>query len=513
MKKISIYITVAIACFTAVLAACKRDSDYILSSPGSYISNLDLRKLYKGNDITLTKEIMRDAYIVKGQVVSDHSAGNIPSGLLFIQNKRTSGNGIDSLRGIAVNIGSVASSYIPGDSVHVNIEGGVLKRVNGILQITGISSANVTKVATNIKPFITSATAVLVVAKPENFESCLVVAYDCNFDPNIGVETLEGDKKYNDGSGDMEMHVGGTATFKSTFLPYSANVSGLCLPSSSTGKPQIWPRTAGDFVATSIVVDPTIPLGLHPAIVTGYLADPQSTDANYEYIQFMATQDLDFRRTPFSVYACNNAGASTPTGFPTAGWNTGDLRTFKFNITKGTVSKGQFFYVGGYKLAYGIGSKDISSAKWVANKLYASVPGDDGIGSVTINLLANSGNPAGIAIFPTTTVSLTTVPSDAIFFGGMSGSMYSPGAGYSIATNEFYKVYNGTAYQPFFRQGTNTPIFPVIEAGKFSYLGGVYNTTSQTWTTSRIHNTLSLSVTTTTQASLETMSGASRLTK
>jgi len=512
MKKVSLNIITLTICLMALLSSCKRDSDYILSTPAVYISNLDLRKLYKGTEITLTKEVMREAYIVKGQVVSDHSGGNLPAGLLFIQNKRTSGNGIDSIRGMAINVGSIAADYFPGDSVHVNIEGGVLKRVNGILQITGIAATAVSKVATNIKPFVTSATAVIVTAKPENFESCLVIAYDCNFDPNIGVERLEGDKTYNDGSGNMQMHVSGNATFKNTFLPYSANVTGICLPSASTASAQIWPRKADDFMATSIVVDPNIPLGLHPAIVTGYLADPQSTDANYEYIQFMATQDLDFRRTPFCVYACNNAGSSTPTGFPTAGWNTGDLRTYKFNITKGTVSRGQFFYVGGYKLAYGIGSRDMSSAKWVANKLSANVAGDDGIGSVTSNLLANSGNPAGIAIFPTTTVNLTSVPSDAIFFGGNSGSMYSAGAGYAIATNEFYKVYNGTTYQPFFRQGTNTPIFPVIEAGKFSYLGGVYNTTTQTWTKPRTHNTLSMSVTTSTQASIETMAGASKLT-
>lgn len=512
MKKVSIYTYAIIICLIASLSACKRDSDYILSTPAAYISNLDLRKLYKGSDVTLTKEVMREAYIVKGQVISDHSDGNLPVGLLFIQNKRTSGNGIDSIRGMAINIGTVASSYVPGDSVHINIEGGILKRVNGILQITGISASNITKVATNIKPIVVSASAGTVTLKPENFESCLVVGYDCNFEPNIGVETLEGDKTYNDGSGDMQMHVSSAATFRNTYLPYSANVSGICLP-SSTGKPQIWPRKANDFVATSIVVDPRIPLGLHPAIVTGYLADPQSTDANYEYIQFMATQDLDFRRTPFSVYVNNNAGASTPTGVPTAGWNTGDLRTYKFNITKGTVSKGQFFYVGGNKLAYGVGSRDMSSAKWVANKLYASVTGDDGIGSVTSNLLANSGNPAGIAIFPTKTVGLTSVPSDVIFFGGTSGSMYAAGAGYSITTNEFYKVYNGTTYQPFFRQGTNTAIFPVIEANKFSYLGGTYNTTTETWSTPRTHNTLSMSLTTTTQSSLETMTGVSKLTQ
>jgi hypothetical protein len=45
------------------------------------------------------------------------------------------------LRGISINIGAAASTYVPGDSVVVNVEGGLLKRVDGILQITGLQQA------------------------------------------------------------------------------------------------------------------------------------------------------------------------------------------------------------------------------------------------------------------------------------------------------------------------------------------------------------------------------------
>jgi hypothetical protein len=51
------------------------------------------------------------------------------------------------LRGIAINIGADAASYIPGDSVTIKVEGGVLKRVNGIMQITGITNSNITKIS------------------------------------------------------------------------------------------------------------------------------------------------------------------------------------------------------------------------------------------------------------------------------------------------------------------------------------------------------------------------------
>ena len=89
MKKILKKHILVIGACLAIFAGCKRDSDYVLSTPGPYISNLDLRKLYRGSDVTLTKEVMREATLVAGQVTSDHSGKNLPEGLLFIQNRRS----------------------------------------------------------------------------------------------------------------------------------------------------------------------------------------------------------------------------------------------------------------------------------------------------------------------------------------------------------------------------------------------------------------------------------------
>jgi hypothetical protein len=511
MKKILKKHILIIGACVAILAACKRDGDYVKSTPSPYISNLDLRKLYKGTDVVLTKEVTREATSVTGQVTSDHSGNNLPAGLLFIQNLRMVGSGIDSLRGIAINIGAAAATYVPGDSVKVKIEGCVLKRVNGILQITGVSPSSVEKIASGINLLVTPISAVSMLAKPENFEGCFGVVYNCNFEPNIGVETIEGVKTLNEGSGNMQMNVNGNAGFKNELLPYSANVRGIVIPSATTGTPQIWPRVKEDFVATSIIVDPSIPLGPNPAIICGYLADPSGTDANYEYIQFKATQDLDFRQKPFTVYTTNNAGASTPTGVPLAGWNTGGLRTYKFTITKGTVAKGKFFYLGGFKQIAGVASTDISNANWVVSKLYNDNAGDDGIGDKTANLLANSGNSGGVAIFATKDVGLTTVPSDVVFYGGSVGTVYGSGAGYSICTNDLYKTVNGTTAQPFYGQGNNTFKFVIPAPSEFSYLGGTYDVAAKTWTTKRVHKTVpvpkagALSV-------IEGMEGATKIT-
>lgn len=492
MKKILKQHVIIIAATFAFLVACKRDSDYVNSVPSPYISNLDIRKLYRGQEVTLTKELTREATIVKGQVTSDHSGGNLPAGLVFIQNARKVAATIDSIRGIAIDLGAAAANYVPGDSIHVRIEGGVLKRVNGILQITGISVDDVEKVATGITPRITPVSSVNLLAKPESFEGLLTVVYNANFEPNIGVETIEGAKTLNEGSGDMQMSVASTANFKSEFLPYTANIIGVIIPSATTGIQQIRPRVKEDFVATSIVVDPNVPLGPNPAIITGYYANPGGTDANYEYIQFMATQDLDFRQHQFSVYTTNNAGASTPTGPLTGGWNTGGLRTYKFNITRGTVAKGSFFYVGGYKQISGVTSADISQANWVVSKLYNIDGGDDGVGETTANLLANSGNAAGIAIFPTMNVALKSTPSDVVFFCGTGpADLYNAATdvGLSICNNDFYTTSNGAT--PFYRQGTNTGKVGANPVdSEFSYLGGVYDAAQKKWTTKRAHKTV-----------------------
>ena len=485
MKKILKEHILIIGACISLLSACKRDSDYLISTPAPYISNLDIRKLYKGTDVTLTRKVTREATLIKGQVTSDHSGNNLPEGLLFIQNARKVSATIDSVRGIAIDLGAAAATYVPGDSVHVDIEGGVLKRVNGVLQITGVVASKVQKVASGITPELTPVSANALLAKPENFEGLLTVVYNANFDPNIGVETIEGVKVFNEGSGDIEMFIGSNANFKQEFLPYSANIQGVIVPSSTTGVPQLRPRVKADFVATSIVVDPNVPLGPNPAIVTGYFANPSGSDANYEYMQFMATQDLDFRQKPFTVYTTNNAGSSTPLGFPVDGWNTGGLRTYKFSIKRGTVAKGTFFYVGGNKVIAGVTSNDISQANWVVSKLYNNEEGDDGIGDKTANLLSNSGNAGGVAIFATDNVSLYTIPSDVIFFAG-SGNVYGDNVGYSICDNDYYKINNGSTYQPFYRQGNNTgKVAGNPTDAQFTYLSGTYDSAAKKWTLKR----------------------------
>lgn len=242
-------------------------------------------------------------------------------------------------------------------------------------------------------------------------------------------------------------------------------------------------------------------------IITGMLGEPAEiapfagtqvkTDApitgGYEYIQLRATEDIDFSITPYSLIAGSISGGSATAN----GWIAGGALTYKFNLTSGTVSKGEFFYVGNtQKVIAGPGSTAISSANWIRTKNTGAEAGDDGIGNAsTAGFLAGAANTAGgIGVFVGTAITATTVPVDAIFFGANVGNAYvtSSGNGYLIPKND---IYDPAPNQPKFGMGTNTTLIaPKLEYDKneFYKFGGVYNADTKTWTTGRTLTKLTL---------------------
>jgi hypothetical protein len=487
MKKIFFYSLILLA--TGILWGCKKDGNYPGGTVSPYISIFDIRDMHKGNDVTLTKENMFGANKMAVVVVSDHSAGNMPEGLVAVQDARRLGR----LRGIAISLGADAASYAPGDSLVINIEGKTLKRENGILVITGLTSGDINKLASvTVNPTIVKSN--LVLNKPDEYESTLVSITSAGFDAATPPGSIfAGDRIINDGFGNMVLHTEATADFANDPLPYLSNFTGVVFRNAD-GEPLLWPRTGNDITVLS-----ANPPKIASFIITGYLTDPTGTDANHEYIQFMATRDIDFSVTPFSVVTTNNAGTAQPTGAPVNGWATGGARTYKMDLTSGTVVKGEYFYVGANKKIWGSNSTDISSSKWFG-KMYADVDGD-GFGTKTTNLLANSGNAAGIAVFEGTTVAEETVPDDVIFYGG-NGVLFSAGpptVGYRITNTDYYDVVNPVTLedQPFYTMGSNTGKFAFPTTSNFTQLGGTYNISTGRWTSARIQNNVALTATST----------------
>ncbi len=497
MKKTLKYILL-LTSIVGIWTGCKRDDDYVKSTPSDFISNFDLKKLYKESDLALNSTLLGGATSIKGVVISDFRSGNSPAGLLIMQNSRMAGNGIDSLRGMAFNIGSDASKYLPGDSVHIKVDGATLKRVNGILQIVGVSNASVTKISSGKTVRTQAVNTGRILANPSFYENTLVTISSALYDPEPDADaTYAGDRVIDDGFGKANVHTEPTAAFANATVLPTGNFTGIPFIRGSgvSAKIDLWLRDADDFF---FVVLPK----LSPIIITGYMVDPNGGDGNNEYIQFLATRNIDFAATPFAVYTTNNAGASVT---PTLGWNTGGSRTYKFNLTSGTVAKGEYFYIGGTNKningSSSTVSTDISSSNWIVSSDYSSLGGADGIGNKTSNLLANSGNVAGIAVFAGTNVTPSTIPLDVIFYGGAGGVFYSAGppeVGYRITNTDYYGTINPLTRLPqnFYGAGTNTNRLSFPSAStSFSKLGGVYDATSGRWVTGRTLTTVKLSPT------------------
>lgn len=465
----------------------EKEGNYPGGTVSPYIALFDLRNLDKGQDVTLTTEVMFGSHKITGVVVSDHSGGNMPAGMLVVQDRRRLGQ----LRGISIHLGETAASYVPGDSVVIDVEGGVLKRVSGLLQLTGITNSDITKVSSGneVSPQFVKSSDVL--NTPGAYESTLITITKAGFDPSYEPgSTYAGDRTMNDGFGNLTLHTEAGADYADKVLPFMANYTGVVF-GSQDGTPQVWPRGETDIT----ILSATAPK-IAPIVITGFLNDADGTDGNYEYIQLMATRDIDFAVTNFAVVTSNNAGSAQPTN----GWATGAARTYKFNLTSGTVQKGEYFYIGANKNIWGNGSTDISSSKWFT-KMYVTEPGDD-FGNVTTNLLANSGNDAGIAVFDKIDVDAESVPVDVIFYGGGKGPLYIPGPpemGYRITNTDYYDVSNPATQedQPYYNQGSNTSRLPFPTAENFARLGGTYNTTTGRWTAARALQNIALTATST----------------
>ncbi|WP_197739858.1 glycerophosphodiester phosphodiesterase family protein [Pedobacter sp. BS3] len=265
------------------------------------------------------------------------------------------------------------------------------------------------------------------------------------------------------------------------------------------------------------LVDVSVPKGQKhntKVIITGYISNPAGADANNEYVQLMATEHINFALTPYAVItAYSSSSGNYATSAPAKGWITGKVpsktteddptsQTTKFNLTKGEVQAGEFFYVGGAnKKINGSASTNIDQARWIRTLNYqqkTTWSGDDDVGGGKFGaLFSNGAMPQGIAVFNTTNVTEATVPVDVVFFGTFPTSekdlkrlydnLDGKALGYRICNTDRYSTTNGE----FFGKGDNIYTFsPASNAdasaqGKFYRLGGIYDLTTREWTKPR----------------------------
>lgn len=477
-------------------------------TPNDIISILDVRPIYKDQDIVLSKDLLYGATKLAAVVVSDHSEKNLPQGLLIVQDSRR----LQLLNGISIELGAAAANYHPGDSVLIEITGGTLTRKNGILVIAGLSESNVTKVGKGTVSLNTVNIAQLN-ANPGFYESSLCLVNKASFDPSPKPgETISGSKMLNDGFGDLGIYTDpGTSYAKNTPYVFAGYVG---IP-FRTGDGPVEYRTR--------TVDDIINMGssAQELLITGFMGDPKGGDGGYEYVQMMATKDIDFTVTPYSIVFSANAGTNNTATPLAAGWATGGQRTIKWNITTGSTKKGQFFYFGfqGKKINGSAGANSFpASTNWYQktynNASGATNAGDGGLAKASAFTNSgpwpNSGNTCGVALFKGTTVTETSVPVDVLFVATGGGTdIYNPAKspilGYRICNSDWYSMYSVSidpvTYKPmvvpylYYRSVGNTTSMPyainaahptaATDAGLFNMMGGVYNVTLGRWTTAR----------------------------
>lgn len=175
-------------------------------------------------------------------------------------------------------------------------------------------------------------------------------------------------------------------------------------------------------------------------VISEFLQNPAGTDSPLEYVELVATDDIDFSVTPYTVIFNNNGTATTD------GWIEGGSLTYAFEISTGTVSVGDVVYVGGSGMApTGTMLRTIDTG---------AEGGDGGIGNAnTGGVLGNGGgNGDGIAVFNVAVASITasTEPTDAVFFGtGLGGAVIDAANGYQTPVNDLYdggKLESGDFY-------------------------------------------------------------------
>jgi hypothetical protein len=483
-----------------VLGGCDKTGNFPGADVSPYVAIFDLRNMYNGSDLKLDPASMQGYSGISGTVISDHRGNNMRPGLLMVQDRLR----LNELRGIAIDLGEAAAQYIPGDSVTIDLTGGVMKRVDGLLQVVGLSSAAVKKVATGVTIPINRVPSTSILADPGKYESTEIVIVKGSFVPAPGSSnTYSGDKTVNDGFDNIAFKTEADASFAGDHVPGLANFFGVIDYSRDNAGnyiPHFRIRNSGDIRVLSSTITQA------PIVIAGFMADVEGTpDPNGEYIQFLATRDIDFSVTPYCVVTHNTNSGYQPTGVPVNGWAMGGSRSYKFDLTSGTVSKGQYFYVGNsVKLINGVGSTSIADANWIVSRNTQTTPGD-GLGNANGDLLLNGVSlfTDGIAVFEGTTIDRTSVPTDVVITG-YNGAILNiaQDAGLRIGNTDWYDIVNPVTLepQPYYKQGSNTICLlrpSPTNSGWFHKLGGVYNASLGRWTKARAQGAADLEKTST----------------
>ncbi|WP_316814028.1 DUF5689 domain-containing protein [Pedobacter heparinus] len=207
-----------------ILAGCEKENT--ASGVISPIVGVDfIRSLYNGDDVALKPEILMGANQVAGIVISDAASLNVEPGELVIQNVSK-----NKLAGISLDFGSAAlDTYVPGDSVKIELSGATLTRKNGRLLISGLNVSGITRVSAGKETVIRTIAASELFSNFLTYESTLVRINNAGIMPvPVAGDTFEGERLLDDGTGgSIYLSTQATAVFAKESLPMNATFVGI----------------------------------------------------------------------------------------------------------------------------------------------------------------------------------------------------------------------------------------------------------------------------------------------
>src|SRR5690606_10224322 len=114
-------------------------------------------------------------------------------------------------------------------------------------------------------------------------------------------DAIGGTKKINDGFGDLTLYTDPKVSYADN-MPYGL-AAYVGIPFRTTdGSVQLRTRDEDDIV--------NMGSSAQELLISGFQSDPKGGDGGYEYVQMIATKDIDFSVTPYSIVFCNNAGTA-----------------------------------------------------------------------------------------------------------------------------------------------------------------------------------------------------------
>jgi hypothetical protein len=215
-----------LALFTSCL---KDDYNTATGTTSPYATINVVRDLFKGNELTITPDKLGGAEFTHGVVISDKSAGNVQPGTFVIQSTISTPNQLGDLtRGIIIDMGSGANvSYVPGDSLLIDINGATLSRVNGRLTLSGITADQISKKADNRTVVIRAVVLNTLNYNFDHFESTLISVH-ADVKDYASMATYSGDKALGDNTGpQIYLNTRSEANFASNAVPPNAQFTGI----------------------------------------------------------------------------------------------------------------------------------------------------------------------------------------------------------------------------------------------------------------------------------------------